>query len=110
MSVYEWFCNTAFSQGISTNTGLVILQSMYKDPRLYVWYVTSAGQFKPIMTLDDIAPANLLRFVPYNCSGDCTTKRCSCKKNNVKLIAARGGCDGIPCKNNEVEVPLPESD
>ena len=110
MSVYEWFCNTAFSQGISTNTGLVILQSMYRDPRLYVWYVTSAGQFKPIMTLDDIAPANLLRFVPYNCSGDCTTKRCSCKKNNVKFIAVRGGCDGIPCKNNEVEVPLPESD
>ena len=37
---------------------------MSRDPRLYGWYVTSAAQFEPIMTLVDIAPANLLRFVP----------------------------------------------
>ena len=38
---------------------------MPRDSRLYGWYVTSAGQFEPIMTLDDIAPTNLLRFVSY---------------------------------------------
>ena len=65
---------------------------------------------EPIMTLDNIDSANLLRFVSCNCSGDCATKRCSCKKNNVKYISACGGCHGILCKNNEVEVPLLESD
>ena len=38
------------------------------DSRLYGWYVTSAGQFEPIITLDDIALANLLWFVSCNCS------------------------------------------
>ena len=71
----------------------ILLKSMPRD-----WYVTSPGQFESIMTLGDIAPAN------------CTTKRCSCKKNNVKCISACGGCYDILCKNNEVEVPLPESD
>ena len=65
---------------------------------------------EPIMTLDNIDSANLLRFVSCNCSGDWATKRCSCKKNNVKYISACGGCHGILCKNNEVEVPLLESD
>ena len=36
----------------------ILLQSMSGDPRLYGWYVISAGQFEPTMTLDDIAPAN----------------------------------------------------
>ena len=62
------------------------------------------------MTLDDIAPANLLRFFSCNSSSDYTTNRFSCKKNNIKCISAFGGCHGILCKNNEVEVPLPESE
>ena len=80
------------------------------DPKLYGWHVRSAGQFEPIMTLDDITPANLLQFVSCNCLGDCTTKRCPCKKNNVKCISACGGCHCILCKNNELKVSLPESD
>ena len=87
----------------------ILLKNMSRDPRLYWWYVTSAGEFEPIMTLDDIAPANLLRFVSCTCSGDCSTKRCSCKKNNVRCISACGSCHGILCKNNEVDVHLPES-
>ena len=85
------------------------LKIMSRDPRLYGSYVTSAGEFEPIITLDDIVPANLLWFL-FNCSGDCTTKRYSCKKSNIKCISACGGCHGILCKNNEVEAPLPESD
>ena len=88
----------------------ILLKSMSRDPRFHGWYVTSAGKFEPIMTLGDIAPANLLRFVSCNFSVDCATKRCSCKKNNIKGKSTRGGCHCILCKNNEVEVLLPESD
>ena len=88
----------------------ILLKSMSRDPRLYGWHVTSVGEFEPIMMSYDIASANLLRFVSCNCSGDCTIKRYSCKKNNVKCISASDGCLNIPCKNNEVEVPLPEND
>ena len=107
---YELFCNTAFSQGISTDTGLDTLKGYVQRSKI-VWVVCeSAGQFEPIMTLVDIAPANLVRFVSCSSSVDCTTKRCSCKKINVKCVSACGGCHGILFKNNEVEVPFPESD
>ena len=89
---------------------LILLKSTPRDPRLYGSYVTHAGQFESILTLDHIVPANLLRFVSCICSGDCTTKTCSCSKKNVKFISACGGCHGILCKNNEAEAPLPESD
>ena len=49
----------------------ILLKSISRDPRLYAWYTTSAAQFEPLMTLDDFAPANLLRFVSRNCSGNC---------------------------------------
>ena len=62
------------------------------------------------MALDDIASANLLQFLSCNCSCDCMNNRCSCKKNNVKCISVCGGCQDILCKNNEVELPLPEND
>ena len=35
----------------------ILLKNMSRDSRLSWWYVTSAGEFEPIMTLDDIAPA-----------------------------------------------------
>ena len=89
----------------------ILLKSMSRDPRLYGWYVTSAGLFEPIMTLDDISPANLIRFVFCNCSAVCTAKRCLCKKSNVKCISACGGCHSILRKNSDdVKVPLSELD
>ena len=63
---------------------------MSRDPKEYSWYLTSGGAHEPILITDAIAPANLLKFVSCNCSGNCTTKRCSCKKNNVKCISACG--------------------
>ena len=77
----------------------LVLQSMSRDPKEYGWYLTTGGAYEPFLKTDAIAPANLLKFVSFNCSGNCTTKRCSCKKNNVKCILACGTCHGNQCKN-----------
>ena len=68
--------------------------------------MTSAGQIEPKMTLDNVAPANLVWFLSCNCSGDFTTNRCSCMKDNSKPISADDGSYYILCKDNKVEVPL----
>ena len=50
-------------------------------------------------TLDPMAPDEFLKFISCNCKGDCSNRRCSCKKNDVKCISACGNYKGITCKN-----------
>lgn len=76
----------------------VLLRSMSLDPSDYGWRVGVHG-YEPVPTLDPIAPEELLQFTSCNCNGDCSNRRCSCKKNGVKCISACGNCKGITCKN-----------
>ena len=76
----------------------MLLQSMSLDPTNYGWAIGAHG-FEPIPTLEPMAPEELLKFTSCNCKGDCSNRRCSCKKNDVKCIAACGNCKGITCKN-----------
>ena len=49
----------------------------------------------------DLAPApeNLLRVIRYNCMADCSTLRCTCKKQNIECSPACGNCRGSGCTN-----------
>lgn len=76
----------------------MLLQSMSLDPTNYGWAIGAHG-FEPIPMLEPMAPEKLLKFTSCNCKGDCSNRRCSCKKNDVKCIAACGNCKGITCKN-----------
>ena len=81
----------------------LVLKSMSQDPKEYSWYLTSGGAYEPIQTLDAIVPLSLIKLVSCNCTGDCTTRRCYCKNNNVKCIAACATCHGDQCKNIDDE-------
>ena len=77
----------------------MLLQSMSLIPEEYGCIVGNHG-YEPVPTLDPIAPEELLKFTSCNCHGDCSTERCSCKKNGVQCISACGICKGITCKNS----------
>jgi len=68
------------------------------DPSGYGWTLGS-NSYEPVPTLDPTAPEELLKFISCNCKGDCSNRRCSCRKNDVKCISACGNCKGITCKN-----------
>ena len=76
----------------------MLLESMSLDPSKYGWMVGIHG-YEPVPTLDPMAPEELLQFTNCNCHGDCSNRRCSCKKNGVKCISACGICKGTSCKN-----------
>ena len=76
---------------------------MSRDPKECSWYLTSGGAYEPIQALDATALMNLIKLVSCNCAGHCTTRRCYCKNNNVKCIAACGTCHGDQCKNIDDE-------
>ncbi|KAF3835714.1 hypothetical protein F7725_028272 [Dissostichus mawsoni] len=76
----------------------ILLQSMSLNPSDYGWTLGVHG-YEPVPTLDPMAPEELLQFTSCNCNGDCSNRRCSCKRNGVKCISACGVCKGISCKN-----------
>ncbi|KAJ4933951.1 hypothetical protein JOQ06_006759, partial [Pogonophryne albipinna] len=76
----------------------ILLQSMSLNPSDYGWTLGVHG-YEPVPTLDPMAPEELLQFTSCNCNGDCSNRRCSCKRNGVKCISACGVCKRISCKN-----------
>ena len=71
---------------------------MSLNPDEYGWTVGVHG-YESVRTLDSMAPEELLQLTSCNCHGDCSTQRCSCKKNSIQCIYACGICKGITCKN-----------
>ena len=78
----------------------LVLQSMSRNPLKYGWYRGTFG-YEPVFMTAAVAPDHLLKFISCNCKGDCSSQRCSCKKNGVKCITACGHCHGKQCKNIE---------
>ena len=76
----------------------ILLQNMSLNPSNYGWKIGVHG-YEPVPTLDPMAPEELLKFTTCNCHGDCSNRRCSCKKNGVMCISACGFCKGISCSN-----------
>lgn len=60
------------------------------DPNLsdmHGWELKNHG-YHVIYTTNEIAPAELLNLVFCKCSGQCTTNKCNCFRNNVKCVPA----------------------
>lgn len=67
------------------------------------WGWESAGScLKPIKIVGDIAPQSVLKFVRCNCRGNCSSKLCSCRQNNIHCVSACGNCHGTDCSNGGV--------
>lgn len=87
----------------------LVLKSMLRDPKQY-GYKNAADLYESVLTTDFIAPANLLKFVSCNNTGNCSTKWWSCKNNYVKCIPACTLCHRNQCKNVETEAATTNKD
>jgi hypothetical protein len=63
------------------------------------WSTRGDDQVIPVMMDLPPAPESLLQIVRCNCSSDCSTKRCSCRKNNLECSSACGQCKGSASTN-----------
>lgn len=55
------------------------------------------GLLVPVVTHLPPAPKALLHVIRCNCSTDCSSLRCSCRKNNLECSPACGQCRGSAC-------------
>ena len=54
------------------------------------------------------APESLLKIIHCNCSSDCSTMLCSCKKNGLQCSNLCGSCKTSECANSTVQADLHE--
>ena len=67
-------------------------------PESWGWPHTESGLI-PILTDQPPAPEELLKIIRCNCSGDCFSAKCSCKKHSMKCSIACGQCCRSACSN-----------
>ena len=62
------------------------------------WKFTD-NQVFPVATDLPPAPDSLLQLIRCNCSSDCSTMRCICRKSGMECSPACGQCKGSACTN-----------
>uniref|UniRef100_UPI00358ECD2A uncharacterized protein n=1 Tax=Myxine glutinosa TaxID=7769 RepID=UPI00358ECD2A len=77
-------------------------------PTEWGWQKCVEG-FVPVQTTLPPAPEKLLRVIKCNCQADCSTLRCTCKKNNIECTPACGNCRGSSCTNS-IQMPCDDDD
>ena len=70
-----------------------------KDLKAEEWgWKVQDEQYYPVITNKHVASKELLEIVRCNCKTDCSTKRCTCRRNNLECSSACEQCRGI-CSN-----------
>ena len=54
----------------------------------------------PVCTDAAVAPEDLLHVVKCSCKTDCSSARCSCRRNGLYCTASCGECRGMSCMNS----------
>ena len=78
------------------------------------WKMATPDQLLPVMSDKAAAPDYLIQVIRCNCSTDCSTRRCNCRKNGLECSPACGQRRGDSCSNctlpeieeNGIEKPI----
>ena len=77
------------------------------EPEKWGWCLRK-GQFQPKTMDSPVAPDSLLKLVRCQCKGNCDTRRCSCKRNELDCSSACGECKGL-CQNSKSDADTDDS-
>jgi hypothetical protein len=70
------------------------------DARKWGW-TEKEGEFVPVLTDSAPAPLSILKVIRCQCHGDCSSRKRSCRKNNMSCTYACGQCQEKNCSNQE---------
>ena len=73
------------------------------------WQILQGRLFPRTMDCQP-APDNILKLIHCQCKGDCSTARCSCRKNSLQCTNACGECRGDGCSNSTATYEVTEDD
>ena len=70
-------------------------------PEDWGWYAHD-GRLMPLQTDKPAAPSEILDIICYNCTNDCSTKRCTCCKNDLHYTPVCGEFCSVSCTNSQL--------
>jgi len=76
-----------------------VMQQQPLDPLKFGYYKVASGQMFPVTTNTLPAPQAIIELVRCKCNTNCSTQRCSCRKNNLSCTELCL-CD-TECENDE---------
>ena len=82
------------------------LNEICPDPLNWGWK-QEGSTYAPVMTDNDVAPTELLKFIRCNCkylNNMCSSMLCTCNRYGLKCVSACGRCRGEICENVEVNI------
>ena len=92
-------CSSEIPQYASILAGTAVVGCLqYEEDRL--GWMTKDENVVPVMTLLPPAQDELFSVIICNCTTDCSTARCSCRKHSLECSPACGQCRGIRCSNS----------
>lgn len=72
------------------------------EPEKWGW-VRQEGDLHPVRTTLPPAPDEIIQLISCSCKGDCSSAKCSCKKNGITCSALCKTCEGVTCCNSSFE-------
>ena len=73
-------------------------------------WINIDNKYYPKKTDKLSAPESLLKIIHCNCTSDCSTMRCSCKKNGLQCSNLCRSCKTSECSNSSVQTDFELSD
>ena len=70
----------------------IMQQQQPFEPLNFGYYKNTDGQILPVTTKVLPAPQAVIELVRCRCKTDCSTLRCSCRKNNLPCTELCSGC------------------
>jgi len=79
------------------------------QPQCWGWKLSS-GKLFPVYMDKAPAPSELLQIVRCSCKSDCSSMKCTCKKNGLDCSPACKECKGASCSNTRIETRQDDND
>ena len=100
-SIAPDFCGGKVSQHARIPAGTTLGGHLLSERDRVEW-MEKDGNLLPVMTDLPPAPEDLICIIRCDCTTDCSTARCSCRKHNLECSPAYGQCRGVGCCNSSV--------
>ena len=79
------------------------------NPEHWGWRV-ERGRLIPETMTEKPGPPHLMKVIRCNCTTNCSSRQCTCRKNGLKCVSACGNCNGKECLNADTMVVPPVQD